>query len=127
MKPIILILGILFSLAGCSNDKIEKQEIDITGLWHLMKFEPGLSPTEKFSKNQIIWRFQQANTLIIQIDGTVSSPPLKTNGKYNFSVNGNRVTIDNKKYDFSINKNTLIISDDPSADGFKATFLKVTE
>ena len=127
MKSIILILSILFSLTSCSDDKIEKQEIDITGLWSLIKFEPGFSPTENFSENQIIWSFQQTNILKIQIDNTVSTPPLKTEGEYNFSINGNRVTIDNMKYDFSINENILIISDNPSSDGFKATFSKEIE
>ena len=31
------------------------------------------------------------------------------------------------QYDFSIIENILIISDDPSSDGFKATFSKETE
>jgi len=52
---------------------------------------------------------------------------IKSTGEYEFSLSGNLISIDNLEYDFSINGNILVISDDPSSDGFKATFSKVTE
>ena len=49
--------------------------------------------------------------LQVQVNNSVNTPPLKTTGEY----------------DFSINENILIISDDPSADGFRATLTKRTQ
>jgi hypothetical protein len=127
MKKMFLILSIFFLITGCGEEETKQQENSIYNQWSLIKYEPGLSPTEDFNENQIYWDFQQTNILKVQVDNTVSTPPLKTEGEYDFSLNGNRVSIGNMEYDFSISENTLIISDDPSSDGFKATFLKVTE
>ncbi len=123
----ILILSIFFLITGCNEEEAKQQGNSIYGKWSLIKYEPGFSPTENFSVNQISWSFEQTNVLKIQVDNTISTPPIKSEGQYDFSLNDNRVTIDNVEYDFSINENTLIISDDPSSDGFKATFLKATE
>ena len=127
MKSIILVLSILFSLTSCNNDKIEKQEIDIIGLWNLTKYEPGFSPTENFNDGEISWTFQSTNKLQVIVSSSVNTPPLKTTGEYDFSINNGRILIDDIEYDLSINENTLIISDDPSADGFRATLTKRTE
>lgn len=54
---------------------------------------------------------QTTNKLQVQVNNSVNTPPLKTTGEY----------------DFSINENILIISDDPSADGFRATLTKRTQ
>lgn len=122
-----LILSVLFLFTGCNEEETKQQENSIYKQWNLIKYEPGFSPTENFSENQIIWHFQQTNILKIQVDNAVSTPPLKTDGEYDFSINGNRVSINNMEYDFSISESTLIISDDPSSDGFKATFSKLVE
>ena len=55
------------------------------------------------------------------------SSPIKLIGEYEFSLNKNIINIDNSKYDFLITENTLVISNDPSADGFIATFSKVNQ
>lgn len=127
MKTLVLILSILFSLTGCNNNKIEKQEIDIIGLWNLTKYEPGFSPTENFNNGEISWTFQSTNKLQVQVSNSVNTPPLKKTGEYDFSINNGRILIDDIEYGFSINENKLILSDDPSADGFRATFTKRTE
>ena len=127
MKNMYLILSVLFLFTGCNEEETKQQESSIYNQWSLIKYEPGLSPTENFNVNQISWNFQQTNILKIQVDNTVSTPPLKTEGEYDFSINGNRVSINNMEYDFSISENTLIISDNPSSDGFKATFSKEME
>lgn len=127
MKNMYLILSVLFLFTGCNEEETKQQENSIYKQWNLIKYEPGFSPTENFSENQIIWNFQQTNILKIQVDNAVSTPPLKTEGEYDFSINGNRVSINNMEYDFSISESTLIISDDPSSDGFKATFSKLVE
>ena len=127
MKKMFLILSIFFLITGCNEEEIKQQENSIYNQWSLIKYEPGLSPTENFNVSQISWNFQQTNILKIQIDNTVSTPPLKTEGEYDFSLNGNRISIGDMEYDFSINENTLIISDDPSSDGFRVTFSKDTE
>ena len=122
-----LILSIFLLITGCSEEETKQQENSIYGQWSLIKYEPGLAPTENFSVNQISWDFKHTNILKIQIDNTVNTPPLKTEGEYEFSINGNRLSINNMQYDFSIIENILIISDDPSSDGFKATFSKETK
>lgn len=127
MKNMYLILSIFFLITGCSEEEAKQQENSIYGKWSLIKYESGFSPTENFSVNQISWSFEQTNVLKIQVDNTVSTPPLKTEGQYDFSINDNRLLINNMEYDFSISENALIISDDPSSDGFKATFSKIIE
>lgn len=122
-----LILAMFIIITGCNEEETKQQENSIYNQWSLIKYEPGLSPTENFNVSQISWNFQQTNILKIQVDNTVITPPLKTEGEYDFSINGNRVSINNMVYDFSISENTLIISDNPSSDGFKATFSKAIE
>lgn len=122
-----LILSMFFFITSCNEEETKQQENSIYNQWSLIKYEPGLSPTENFNVSQISWNFQQTNILKIQVDNTIITPPLKTEGEYDFSINGNRVSINNMIYDFSISENTLIISDNPSSDGFKATFSKVIE
>jgi len=127
MKNIFLILSMFFFFTNCSEQKVTQEENLIYNKWYLVKFEPGLSPTETFNEGKVIWLFQQENKLKVEIDNSVSSSPIKPIGEYEFSLNGNRISIGNIEYDYSINENTLIISDDPSSDGFKATFLKAIE
>ncbi|MEN8913313.1 MAG: hypothetical protein ABF257_05625 [Polaribacter sp.] len=127
MKNMFLILSMFFFITSCNEEETKQQENSIYNQWSLIKYEPGLSPTENFNVSQISWNFQQTNILKIQVDNTIITPPLKTEGEYDFSINGNRVSINNMIYDFSISENTLIISDNPSSDGFKATFSKVIE
>ena len=90
--------------------------------WNLIKFEGGFSPIENFNEGEIIWEFQLNNIVKIANDNSVSSPPIKPNGKYNFSINGSEIFIDNLEYDFILVSSSLIISNNPSSDGFKATF-----
>lgn len=127
MKNIYLTLSIFLLFTNCSEQEIIQKENPIYNKWSLVKFEPGLSPTETFNEGKVEWFFQQSNKLKVEIDNSISSSPIKPNGEYVFSLNGNRISIDNIEYDYSINENTLIISDDPSSDGFKATFSKVIE
>jgi len=127
MKNMYLILSVLFLFTGCNEEEAKPQETSIYNKWNLVKFEPGLSPTETFSEGEITWFFQQQNKLNVEIDNSISSSPIKPNGEYQFSLSGNSISIENMKYDFSINEDTLIISDDPSSDGFKATFSKAIE
>jgi hypothetical protein len=127
MKDMLLIFAMLFLFTGCNEEEAKQQETSVYNKWNLIKFEPGLSPTETFSEGKITWLFQQENKLKVEIDNSVSSSPIKSTGEYGFSLNGNRISIGNIEYDYSINENTLIISDDPSSDGFKATFSKAIE
>ncbi|MCK0123989.1 hypothetical protein MWU76_06225 [Gelidibacter sp. F2691] len=124
----LLILSIFFFITSCSEEEDEKQQsTSIYNQWDMIKYEPGLSPTENFSKGQVSWNFEKTNSLKVQIDKTISNPPLKNEGTYEFSINGDRISIDNIEYDFSINQKTLTISDDPASDGFKITFAKKNE
>ena len=127
MKNMYLILSIFFFITGCSEEETKQQEKSIYGQWNLIKYEPGFSPTENFNNGEISWTFQSTNKLQVQVSNSVNKPPLKTIGEYDFSINSDRILIDYIEYDFSINGNTLIISDDPSADGFRATLTKRTE
>jgi hypothetical protein len=123
MKNIFLILSILLSFINCSNN-IDNNENSIIGTWNLLKFEPGFSPTENFNNGDIIWVFQQNETVNITIDTSISSSPIKPSGNYNYSLSESRILIGDTEYDYEFNKNILIISDNPSADGFRAEFSK---
>jgi hypothetical protein len=127
MKNMFLILSIFLFITGCSEEETKQQENSIYGQWNLIKYEPGLSPTENFNTGQISWTFFSTNNLQVQANNSVNTPPLKTTGEYNFSINGSRISIDDIEYDFSVNRNALIISDNPSSDGFKITFSKEIE
>lgn len=127
MKNIFLTLSIFLLLTNCSEQHITREENPIYNKWSLVRFEPGLSPTETFNEGKIEWLFQQSNKLKVDIDNSISTSPIKPNGEYVFSLNRNSISIDNIEYDYSINENTLIISDDLSSDGFKATFIIGTD
>lgn len=122
MKTLILVL-VLSLFSCCDNNTTE--EISIYYKWSLVKFEPGLSPIKNFNNEMIIWEFHQNGILEISIDNSVDSEPIKPAGEFQFSLNGNRILIDNLEYDFLISNELLIISDNPSSDGFKATFYKI--
>lgn len=127
MKNMFLILSIFLFITGCREEETKQQENSIYGQWSLIKYEPGLSPTENFNIGQIYWTFQSTNNLQVQVNNSVSTPPLKTTGEYDFSINGSRISIDDIEYDLSVNGNALIVSDSPSSDGFKITFSKEIE
>jgi hypothetical protein len=124
MKNIFLILCILLSFINCSNNNIGNNENSIIGTWSLLKFEPGFSPTENFNNGDIIWIFQQNGTVNITIDISISSSPIKQSGSYNYSLTERRILIGDTEYDYEFNKSILVISDNPSADGFRAEFSK---
>ena len=124
MKNMYLILAVLFFFTSCNKEKEQEQENSIYGKWYLLKFEPGISPTETFIEGEIVWTFKQENKLIIELGNDVSSSPIEPTGEYKFLVNKNRISIGNREFDYSKNEDTLIISNNPSADGFRATFTK---
>ena len=59
MKNMFLILSIFLFITGCSEEETKQQENSIYGQWNLIKYEPGLSPTENFNTGQISWTFFQ--------------------------------------------------------------------
>lgn len=132
MKNLLLILSVLFFITSCNEGEIKQEEPlqkenSIYNKWDLVKYEPGFSPIQNFNSGLISWSFQQNNILQVETDDSIDSAPLKRKGEYNFLTNEGRISIDNVTYDFSIHENTLVISDDPSSDGFKITFSKKTE
>ncbi len=122
MKNLILIFSMLLSLTSCTSNDTSKQENLLIGTWNLMKFENGFSPTENFSNGDIIWNFQENGN--VSINSLMTNSPIKPNGSYNYSLTGNRILIGDTEYDYEFNNSILFISDNPSADGFKATFTK---
>lgn len=132
MKYLLLSFLVLFFISSCNEDRIKQDELQqkensIYNKWDLVKYEPGFSPIQNFNSGQIYWDFQQNNILQVEVDNSIDNAPLKINGEYAFSIDEDRISIDNTAYDFSINNNELIISDDPSSDGFKITFSKRLE
>lgn len=124
MKNFILILSILISFVNCSNNNNESDENSIIGTWNLLKFESGFSPIENYNNGDIIWVFQQNGTVNVTINSSIASSPIKPRGSYNYSLTGSRILIGDTEFDYEFNKSLLIISDNPSADGFRAEFLK---
>lgn len=121
MKYFFIILGVLLSITSCGVEK-EDQNNPIFKKWSLIKFEPGFSPTKSFDSKEIIWEFQENGKLKININVSISKPPIKPTGEYQFLLEGNRIIIEGVEYGFTIHNDALIISDDPSADGFRATY-----
>ena len=130
MKAIILILSI-FLATSCNKDDdnwTAQNNQEIVATWHLIKFEPGFSPTDNYT-DEIQWTFTTNNTIDVVIENgtnTNSSLPLNSNGNYTYSIAGNQITIENITYNFEINNNELLIEDTvgQSADGKKLTFNK---
>lgn len=122
MKKTLFILTLITSLMGCKDETTK--ENPLIGDWSLVIFEPGFSPKETYNKGDVIWKFRQTNTLDIRIDNSIKATPIKKEGVYAFSISGSRISIDKVSYAYSIDDDTLIISDDPSADGFKSTFYR---
>ena len=127
MKTIYLILLSLITAISCTADSENIQETSINGKWSLTIYEPGLSPTENYNMQQIMWNFQSGNSLTVEVETTVSSPPILESGNHDYSLINDKLIINNLEYDFSISINQLIISDDPASDGFRATFEKMIE
>ena len=130
MKAIILILSICLA-TSCNKDDdnwTAQNNQEIVATWHLIKFEPGFSPTDNYT-DEIQWTFTTNNTIDVVIENgtnTNSSLPLNSNGNYTYSIAGNQITIENITYNFEINNNELLIEDTvgQSADGKKLTFNK---
>lgn len=128
-----LILSVLFLFTGCHEEEAKQQENSIYGTWSLIKYEPGFSPTENFSENQIIWTFNSNNSLnvLISIGTEVSDKlPLNSNGEYIYAANNNELIINNNQgFKYEITNNELIMSTfvGLEADGMRITFKKRTE
>lgn len=131
MKHTIVFLAVLFSLSSCNSEKEkmeeikEVQETEVLSTWTLIKFEPGFSPIKNYDEGLILWTFRENQELNVSIDEEVDSNPIKSTGKYTFSISEGKITIDNLEFDYNIENDTLIISDNPAADGFRATFVKI--
>lgn len=129
MKTFYLLLS-LITLTSCTDSDEEKREVSINSQWSLTIYEPGFAPTENYNTRQIIWNFQNDGNLLVEVENTVNTPPILENGIYTYSLNNNnnnKVTINSVEYDYNLTNNELIISDDPAADGLRATFVKITE
>ena len=74
-----------------------------------------------------MWNFQIDGNLIVEVENIVDTPPILEDGSYTYSLNNNKITINNVEYDYSLSDNELIVSDDPASDGFRATFVKINE
>ena len=125
MKNFVIILSVIFSFTTCSYNSNENDENTIIGAWTLIKFEPGFSPVENFNEGKILWEFQKNGILNITIDTSISSTPIKSGGSYKYSLTGSRILIGNTQYDYEFKNSFLIISNNPSADGFRAEFSPV--
>ena len=56
---------------------------------------------------------------------SISSTPVLPTGEHLFSINEDPIIIDDMEFDYEIDNNLLIISDDPSADGFRIELIKL--
>ncbi len=124
MKLRLLLTCIIFSMLGCSDDNNGNAENNIIGTWSLTKFEAGFSPFQDFNKGVVVWIFQQNGMVNITVDDSVLSIPIKPTGSYVYSLIGSKITIGDDEYDFQFTNGLLIISDNPSANGFRAEFSK---
>lgn len=122
MKSLFL-LTLLSFLCSCTDDNQKEADGRIVNAWYLNKYEPGFSPIEYFEDGQIIWTFNSNGSLQIEVDSSIENPPLKSSGEYVYSVDGNLIMIDNLTYDYAIKSNSMTISDDPSSDGFRLSFI----
>lgn len=124
MKLLTIIFSILLSFTSCSDNETINIEGPIIGKWSLIIYEPGYSPTENFNIGKIIWEFKKTGILYTFIDESISSTPVLPTGKYNYSLNELKITIDNMEYDYEIDNTKLIIHNDPTSDGFRIEFIK---
>lgn len=140
MKKLFSIITFVLLFIGCTNinneDKVAQNEPDTNGSaiepiiespivneWSLIKFEPGFSPTKNFKEKEIVWTFLENGTLKVETSLS-NSLPIKSIGVYGFSLREKQIVFGETGYDFELKNESLIISDDPSSDGFRATFYK---
>lgn len=126
MKKFYVLLFFI-TLTSCTESDEKTKEISINNQWSLTMYEPGFTATKNYNTRQIMWNFQIDGNLIVEVENIVDTPPILEDGSYTYSLNNNKITINNVEYDYSLSDNELIVSDDPASDGFRATFVKINE
>lgn len=132
MKTLFFSLVLFFTFSCNKSDQVEVPQVNnpIISSWKLIKFEAGFGPTFNYTNSEIIWTFNQNNTidaLIASGTNVYSNLPLKLSGNYNYSIANNGIVVNNEGLKYEISGNVMIITDfvGQAADGRKLTFNKI--
>jgi len=133
----ILILAILFSLAGSFSSCKEKETDitkvnEITGKWELLKITISFTPegaiSRDYSQNNIVYEFKADGILTVSRDINHSDTYVHEQGDHFYSIIDDKeeytLKIDNNLYWYSVSNNDLIIDQSP-LDGFTYYFVKL--
>ena len=123
----ILLFTTLF--VSCKKAKTTTPPNDeLNGRWSLVEFSKGFGGSESFRVNDIVWEFNSNNTIDVTLNVNPNLEiPLGATGVYNYTINGNQITLPNGntfEYIILSNGTMLRLSDNGAADGDIVTFQK---
>ena len=114
----MFILSCVILYSSC--DKTEENSASLSGKWNLVYAQYGIAGYDNFAKNDIVWTFQNMNTVDVSINITLDAHahlPIEQNGIFNTPSTDNKITLEGTEYDYYFEDNKLIISNNPQADG----------
>ena len=118
MKNLLFILFCFILYSSC--DKTEENTASLSGKWNLVYAQYGIAGYDNFAKNDIVWTFQNMNTVDVSINITLDAHahlPIEQNGIFNTPSTDNKITLEGREYDYYFEDNKLIISNNPQVDG----------
>ncbi len=131
MKTLFLnILMFATIFVSCKKTKTTTTPNDeLSGRWSLVEISKGFGGSETFRVNDIIWEFNSNNTINVTLNVNPNLEiPLDAPGIYNYTVNGNQITLPNGiTFEFKLlsNGTMLRLSDNGAADGDIVTLQKI--
>ncbi|HLS30136.1 MAG TPA: hypothetical protein VK021_04720 [Flavobacteriaceae bacterium] len=139
MKPTILFLCLILTLTSCSSDDNPIQINDpksLEGSWTMVNIFGGFAGIDdNYEPGEIIWTFDQEDQMLMVDNSVGTDAPITSglnSGTYDYHIETEE-EIDYLFIDgynsgkYSIDSDTLIIDDNPGADGFRYTFEKFSE
>ncbi len=132
MKRVLFLNILVFVtiLVSCKkNETTATPNDELNGRWSLVEISKGFGGSESFVVNDIIWEFNSNNTIEVTLNVNPNLEiPLDATGSYDYSVNGNYITISNSntfEYELLSNGTILRLSDNGAADGDIITLQKM--
>ncbi len=115
---VISLFAVLLLFLNCtpSNNGAPVDEA-LLGEWTLRNFSAGFSEPLIINQGDIIWDFQKKGILNITINPILSVKPELDSGEYSYTFGDSKIYVNQVSYDYEIMDNTLIIKNQPEADG----------
>jgi hypothetical protein len=118
----------IFTFTSCEEEnQPEIMECSIVDSWSMTNYSIGWGGSGEFEANQVIWTFNNENTLYISLDSSIWINPLipfTTDGAQFNYIADSLLTIDEYSFNYEVSDSTLIIDDNPAADGILLVFTR---